>query len=55
MFEGDIKAETIDTKLSPDELEKIKNEWAEKWKPSIAEKSTDILSAFFNKLDRFRN
>ena len=55
MVEGDIKEETIDTTMSPDELENFKNEWAEKWQPSIAEKSTGIMNTFFNKLDRFFN
>ena len=52
MVDGVIKEETIDTTMSTDELENFKNEWAEKWQPSIGEKSTGIMSTFFNKLDR---
>ena len=55
MVDGVIKEETIDTTMSTDELENFKNEWAEKWQPSIAEKSTGIMNTFFNKLDRFFN
>ena len=55
MVEGEIKEENIDTTMSPDELENFKNEWTQKWLPSISEQPSGLLSSFFNKLDSFLN
>ena len=39
--------------MAPEEIEDFKNEWDEKWQPSIVEKSTGIMRTFFKKLDNF--
>ena len=40
----DEKEEMIETDMNNDELEKFKNEWEEKWIPSIREDESGILS-----------
>ena len=42
----DEKEEMIETNMNNDELEKFKNEWEEKWIPSIREDESGILSRY---------
>ena len=51
--EPEVREETCETQMAPEEIEDFKNEWDEKWQPSIVEKSTGIMRTFFKKLDNF--
>ena len=42
----DEKEEMIETDMNNEELEKFKNEWEEKWIPSIREAESGILSRY---------
>ena len=53
IIEGVVKEETTDTNLNDEEIEAFKEEWEEKWRPSIGEGSTGIMTTFFKKLDKF--
>ena len=53
IIEGDVKEETTDTNLNDEEIEAFKEEWEKKWRPSIGEGSTGIMTTFFRKLDKF--
>ena len=54
VIDGEVKEETCETQMTtPEEIEDFKNEWDEKWQPSIVEKSTGIMRTFFKKLDNF--
>ena len=46
----DEKEEMIETNMNNDELEKFKNEWEEKWIPSIREDESGILSGFSHQI-----
>ena len=50
---GGVREETCETQMAPEEIEDFKNEWDEKWQPSIVEKSTGTRRTFFKKLDNF--
>ena len=45
----DEKEEMIETDMNNEELEKFKNEWEEKWIPSIREAESDILKMFLKR------
>ena len=53
VIDGEVREETCETQMAPEEIEDFKNEWDEKWQPSIVEKSTGIMRTFFKKLDNF--
>ena len=46
IIDEDEKEEMIETDMNNDELEKFKNEWEEKWIPSIREDESGILSQY---------
>ena len=48
--EGDIVEETIETNLPDEEIEKFKEEWEEKWKPSLGQSSGGVMNFFKNML-----
>merc|ERR1711997_1127019 len=50
-IDGEAQEETIETKMSQEEIEEFKKEWIEKWQPSIVEKSSGIMANFFKKLN----
>ena len=50
VIDGEVREETCETQMAPEEIEDFKNEWDEKWQPSIVEKSTGIMRTFFKKL-----
>ena len=52
-IDEEVREETCETQMAPEEIEDFKNEWDEKWQPSIVEKSTGIMRTFFKKLDNF--
>ena len=35
VIDGEVREETCETQMAPEEIEDFKNEWDEKWKPSI--------------------
>ena len=41
-----MREETCHYQISPEEIEDFKNEWDEKWQPSIIEKSTGIMRSY---------
>ena len=45
--DGEKEEEMIETDMDDSELENFKNEWVEKWKPSIREDEPGILTRFF--------
>ena len=45
--DGEEEEEMIETDMDDSELENFKNEWVEKWKPSIREDEPGILTRFF--------
>ena len=49
----EVREETCTTQMALEEIEDFKNEWDEKWQPSIVEKSTGIMRTFFKKLGNF--
>ena len=51
--DGEEEEEMIETDMDDSELENFKNEWEEKWNPSIREDELGILSKFFNMFNRF--
>ena len=53
IIDGVVEDETSETQMSPEEIDYFKKEWEEKWHPSIAERSTGIMTSFFKKLDNF--
>ena len=53
VIDGEVREETCETQMAPEEIEDFKNEWDEKWQPSIVEKSTGIMRTFFKKLGNF--
>ena len=55
IVDGNVQDEVIETTMTPEEIENFRNEWEEKWHPSISERSTGIMSTFFKKLDNFLN
>ena len=46
----DEKEEMIETDMNNDEFEKFKNEWEEKWIPSIREDESGILSRYSHRI-----
>ena len=48
--EGDIVEETIETNLPDEEIGKFKEEWEEKWKPSLGQSSGGVMNFFKNML-----
>ena len=46
----DEKEEMIETDMNNEGLEKFKNEWEEKWIPSIREADSGILSRYSNQI-----
>ena len=52
---GEEKEETIETDMNQSELENFKNEWAEKWNPTIREDEPGFLTRFFKKMNPFAN
>ena len=50
---GEEKEELIETDMDESELENFKNEWEEKWNPSIREDEPDILTRFFKMMNPF--
>ena len=44
---GEGKEEMIETDMNESELENFKNEWKEKWNPSIPEDEPGFLTRFF--------
>ena len=46
--DGEKEEEMIETDMDDSELENFKNEWEEKWNPSIREDEPGILTKFFN-------
>ena len=51
--DGEEKEEMIETKMDDCELENFKNEWEEKWNPSIREDEPGIFARFFTMLNPF--
>ena len=47
------KEEMIETDMDDFQLENFKNEWEEKWKPSIREDEPGILTRFFKIFNPF--
>ena len=45
--DGEKEEEMVETDMNDSELENFKNEWVEKWKPSIREDEPGILTRFF--------
>ena len=35
VIDGEVREDTCETQMAPEEIEDFKNEWYEKWKPSI--------------------
>ena len=52
---GEGKEEMIETDMNQSELENFKNEWAEKWNPTIREDESGFLTRFFKKMNPFAN
>ena len=50
---GEEKEELIETDMDESELENFKNEWEEKWNPSIREDEPGILTKFFKMMNPF--
>ena len=50
---GEEKEELIETDMDESELENFKNEWEEKWNPSIREDEPGILTRFFKMMNPF--
>ena len=50
---GEGKEEMIETDMNECELENFKNEWEEKWNPSIREDEPGILTRFFKMMNPF--
>ena len=48
--DGDIVEETIETNLPDEEIGKFKEEWEEKWKPSLGQSSGGVMNFFKNML-----
>ena len=48
--EGDIVEETVETDLPDEEIGKFKEEWEEKWKPSLGQSSGGVMNFFKNML-----
>ena len=55
VIDGEVREETCETQMAPEEIEDFKNEWDEKWQPPIVEKSTGIMRTFFKKPDNFHS
>ena len=53
VIDGEVREETCETQMAPEEIEDFKNEWDEKWQPSIVEQSTDIRSWMMRNLTTF--
>ena len=51
--DGEEKEEMIETKMDDCELENFKNEWEEKWNPSIREDEPGIFARFFTMMNPF--
>ena len=51
--DGEKEEEIIDTDMDDSELENFKNEWEEKWNPSIQEDEPGILTRFFKIFNPF--
>ena len=51
--DGEEKEEMIETDMDECELENFKNEWEEKWNPSIREDEPGILTRFFKMMNPF--
>ena len=52
---GEEKEEMIETDMNQSELENFKNEWSEKWNPTIREDEPGFLTRFFKKMNPFAN
>ena len=50
---GEGKEEMIETDMNECELENFKNEWEEKWNPSIREDEPGIFTRFFKMMNPF--
>ena len=51
--DGEENEELIESNMDESELENFKNEWEEKWNPSIREDEPDILTRFFKMMNPF--
>ena len=51
--DGEEEEEMIETDMDDSELENFKNEWEEKWNPSIREDEPGILTRFFKIFNPF--
>ena len=51
--DGEKEEEMIETDMNDSELENFKNEWEEKWNPSIREDEPGILTRFFKIFNPF--
>ena len=51
--DGEEKEETIETEMDDADLENFKNEWEEKWNPTIRGDEPGILTRFFKMLNPF--
>ena len=51
--DGEKEEEMIETDMDDSELENFKNEWEEKWNPSIREDEPGILTRFFKIFNPF--
>ena len=53
ILDGEEKEELIETKMDDFELQNFKNEWEEKWNPSIREDEPGIFTRFFTMMNPF--
>ena len=53
MTDGEEGEEIIETDMDDSQLENFKNEWEEKWNPSIREDEPGILTRFFQMFNPF--
>ena len=52
VIDGEVREETCETQMAPEEIEDFKNEWDEKWQPSIIEDSlVEDIEDFMNEWD----
>ena len=51
--DGEKEEEMIETDMNDSELENFKNEWEEKWYPSIQEDEPGLLTRFFKIFNPF--
>ena len=52
---GKVKEEVIETDMDDIELENFKDEWDEKWNRSIRDNEPNILTQFFQMINRYAN